>query len=274
MGNIKKYALLDTDFLFKTNLSQKDSGHVLADYVINLDDYEFICHEMILAELGRHKLRSNPLGWLKNKIANGKVLCFTDSAMIDILEKYYGKSASAVYFTMLQESCNAFELGFFEKYYAHLENLDYIQDKHVFLESLRECDAAIPSQNSMGEKKSYVLLQIFQQLYPNRVYIFCSDDGRARQNIISLNKEVKCLSVVALFQKLKELGYDKEEIQPYYDSLCSYYSAEGQNNFRVWAASDRPPKKVKIVFDQLLTDIYDGKMIRLRNGDLKYKTVM
>ena len=49
-----KKALLDTDFLFKTHLSQNSRKESLADVVMSFEGYEFFCHEKILDELKIH----------------------------------------------------------------------------------------------------------------------------------------------------------------------------------------------------------------------------
>lgn len=47
MGIEKKYALLDTDFLYKSHLARNEKNHTLTDFVIEFAEYEFFCHEMI-----------------------------------------------------------------------------------------------------------------------------------------------------------------------------------------------------------------------------------
>ena len=51
MGMDKKYALLDTDFLYKSHLARNAKNHTLTDFVIEFAEYEFFCHEMIKKEL-------------------------------------------------------------------------------------------------------------------------------------------------------------------------------------------------------------------------------
>ena len=45
---MKRYALLDTDFISKTHFVQDDDGNHLIDQVMKLPGYEFFCH-IILA---------------------------------------------------------------------------------------------------------------------------------------------------------------------------------------------------------------------------------
>ena len=56
----KKYALLDTDFLYKAHLARNTENHTLADFVMAFQDYEFFCHEMIKEELTRHEMIPDP----------------------------------------------------------------------------------------------------------------------------------------------------------------------------------------------------------------------
>ena len=51
MGVDKKYALLDTDFLYKSHIARNAANHTLTDFVMEFTDYEFFCHEMIKEEL-------------------------------------------------------------------------------------------------------------------------------------------------------------------------------------------------------------------------------
>ena len=41
----KKYALLDTDFLYKSHLARNANNHTLTDFVIEFSEYEFFCKD-------------------------------------------------------------------------------------------------------------------------------------------------------------------------------------------------------------------------------------
>lgn len=49
-----KLALLDTDFISKTHTVRIDDDNHLIDRVLEMPGYTFVCHEQIVAELGRH----------------------------------------------------------------------------------------------------------------------------------------------------------------------------------------------------------------------------
>ena len=54
MGKDKKYALLDTDFIYKSHLARNSDDHTLIEFVLEFSDYEFFCHDMVKEELKRH----------------------------------------------------------------------------------------------------------------------------------------------------------------------------------------------------------------------------
>lgn len=262
----KKYALLDTDFLYKVHLARNDENYTLAEIVLSFTEYDFFCHEMIKEELSRHNIVPDPNPWLADKIRLGRIKMYTDADILCELSKVYGEAATLTYLSLLQESCNTFDVGFYERYYGDLENIENVLDKNVFLAVLKECDDRIPHQNGVGEKKSLVLVQMMEILYSDQVYVFCSDDFKARQSIAGLSKPINCISILGIFHKLKELGYGKSEMQIYYDRLSAFLKT--QMEYKVWSMSGH--QRIKIAISQVYDDIYEGKFELLRNGDLHY----
>ena len=49
MAEQQKYAILDTDFVSKTNIIKTES-HVLADEVLAFPGYSFFCHQKMKGE--------------------------------------------------------------------------------------------------------------------------------------------------------------------------------------------------------------------------------
>lgn len=68
---MKRYALLDTDFISKTHSVQDDGGNHLIDRVMELPEYEFFCHAQIVTELNRYNA-DTPI-WLSEKIGAQKI---------------------------------------------------------------------------------------------------------------------------------------------------------------------------------------------------------
>ena len=73
---MKRYALLDTDFISKTYSVQDDGGNHLIDRVMELPEYEFFCHAQIVTELNRYNADA-PI-WLSEKIGAQKIKSYTD----------------------------------------------------------------------------------------------------------------------------------------------------------------------------------------------------
>lgn len=60
MEKAKKYALLDTDFIYKAHLARNSESNTLAELILNFEDYDFFCHEVIKEELTRHEIAPDP----------------------------------------------------------------------------------------------------------------------------------------------------------------------------------------------------------------------
>ena len=260
MGVDKKYALLDTDFLYKSHLARNAANHTLTDFVIEFSDYEFFCHQMVKEELTRHEVTPDPNPWLEDKIKTGRVKLYSDRDIVTELGKLYGTSATGMYLTLLQTSCDTFHAGFFEKYYGTMSNMDDLEDIETFLEELKKCDDNVPSQNGLGEKKTYVLIQMMEIMHSNQVYIFCSDDFRARQSIASLT------APIGVFYTLMKKGHEKSEMQEYYNRLNVFLKS--QTSYRVWSESGH--QRIRVPIQQVFDELYDGRFQLLRNGDLQY----
>lgn len=85
----RKYALLDTDFLYKSHIARNANDHTLADFVIDFPDYEFFCHEMIKEELTRHQINPDPNPWLDEKIKSGRIKQYSDRDIVIELGKLF-----------------------------------------------------------------------------------------------------------------------------------------------------------------------------------------
>lgn len=262
----KKYALLDTDFLYKAHLARNTANHTLAEFVLDFNDYEFFCHEMIKEELTRHEINPDPNPWLEEKIKSGRIKLYSDRDILNELSNIYGAAATLTYISLLKISCDTFNAGFFDEYYGSLEYTENVTDIDYFLTALKACDEKIPHQNGLGEKKTYVLVQMMEILYNKQVYVFCSDDFKARQSIAGLTKPINCISILGVFYKLMKMGHDKAEMQEYYNRLSAFL--KNQTDYRVWSLSGH--QRIRVPIMQVLDDIYDGKFQLLRNGDLQY----
>ena len=264
----KKIALLDTDFIFKTHISQSTTDHLI-DQVLLLPGYDFYCHSQIATELGRHT--TDALQWLQNKIQTQQICCHTDEMILDELEKIYGNACCNWYAQFLKEACDAFGDDHFTNYYGALQDLDYASiSRAEFLAELNTADNNVGRQNSLGEIKTYVLLQMLNILNGEQIYMFCSDDQRARIGITQFDN-VRCISVLSAFLKLKnEIGLAKDLAEPYRNSWLAFCAAHKQTTFKVLVPNAKRTF-CKVPCAQVLDEIYDDKFVTLGDGFLKYK---
>lgn len=105
-------------------------------------------------------------------------------------------------------------------------------------------------------------------LYP--IYVFCSDDKNARNGATNF-EDVRCISLVSVFSRLKEeSNWTLADAEPYIESLIAFYQDHHQTTFRVMEASE-VRRLQRIPCRQVLQEIFDGKFIELKNGMLRYK---
>jgi len=102
---VKRYALLDTDFISKTHSVQDGGGNHLIDRVMELPEYEFFCHAQIVTELNRYNADA-PI-WLSEKIGAQKIKSYTDQEILESLSLVRGPLACATYTQMLKLACDA-----------------------------------------------------------------------------------------------------------------------------------------------------------------------
>lgn len=176
---MKRYALLDTDFISKTHSVQDGGGNHLIDRVMELPEYEFFCHAQIVTELNRYNADA-PI-WLSEKIGAQKIKSYTDQEILESLSLVRGPLACATYTQMLKLACDAFSRDYFSEHYRALEDADYVTiSNEDYLKELQLLDIEVGKKNNLGEIKSFVLLQVLSVVLGEQIYVFCSDDKNAR----------------------------------------------------------------------------------------------
>lgn len=266
----EKYALLDTDFISKTHLIRKDDQNRMIDRVIEMKGYRFYCHEQVQIELARHNIGNSP-EWLAAKISDGSVHCTTDEEILDELHAIYSDTAEAMYASMLKNGCEAYKKGYFEENFKRLQMIDYsAASKDSFLQELREdCDEMGEGKN-LGELKSYVLLQMLSTKLGEQIYVFCSDDKNARSGVVSLGG-ARCISVLSAFMRLNKDGnLSKKDAEPYIQAYLEERRKHNQTIFRVYDTS-KEMRMCKVPCEQVMEEMYTGKLEVLQNGNLRYK---
>lgn len=266
----EKYALLDTDFISKTHLIRKDDQNKMIDRIMEMQGYQFFCHEQIKTELKRNKNGNSP-EWLEAKIFDGSVHCISDEEILDELHSIYSGSAKAMYVSMLRNGCEAYKKGYFEENFIRLQSLDILSiSNESFLQELKkDCDEIGEGKN-LGELKSYVLLQMLSTKLGEQIYVFCSDDKNDRSGIVSLGS-VRCLSVLSAFMRLDKEGIlRREDAKPYIQAYLNECKKYNQNTFKVHDTS-KQMRMCEIPCEQVIEDMYAGKLELLQNGNLRYK---
>lgn len=266
----EKYALLDTDFISKTHIIQKDVKNHLIDRIMELPRYQFYCHSQIQTELNRHNV-SGSMEWLEEKISAGRIICYNDEDILNNLETIYGAAAALMYANLLQTACQAYKTGYFEDNFKELQQLDYKNiSKKDFLKKLNEDSDKISVSKNLGEIKTYVLLQMLLVMFGEQIYMFCSDDRNARSGIVSIGR-AKCISVLSAFLRLKkECDFQLEDAKEYIQSWLDFCSKCGQTTFKLQENS-KERRFCKVPCEQVMREIYEDKLEETRIGNLKYK---
>lgn len=154
-----------------------------------------------------------------------------------------------------------------ESFGTLLEKVEY---NRQHLKELERLDIEVGKKNNLGEIKSFVLLQVLSVMLGEQIYVFCSDDKNARNGATNF-EDVRCISLVSVFSRLKEeSNWTLADAEPYIESLIAFYQKHHQTTFRVMEASE-VRRLQRIPCRQVLQEIFDGKFIELKNGMLRYK---
>lgn len=264
-----KYALLDTDFISKMHLIRKDEQDRLIDKIISMPNYTFYCHKQISVELLRHNI-ARASEWFEAKVAEKTICMYDDRMILDELSGIYGNLAISVYAEMLKTACDVYKERYFEEKFLLISKIDCLRVSiEEFLRQLQvDCDAIGEGQN-LGELKSYVLLQVLNIKYGEQIYVFCSDDKNARNGVVSIGG-ARCISVLSSFVRLKkEIGFSREDAEPYIHSYMSRCLGKDQKTFKVQDTS-KEKRMCKIPCEQVFVEIFDGKIEEMKTGNLMY----
>ena len=209
MNEIKRCALLDTDFISKLYITKASDSDRLIYRILSIADFHFVCHKQTSIELARHNQWASK--WLDE---TSPVTVYTDRALIQLMANTFGAAAYGFYVNMLHRSCDIFSQAFFDTYYTSLEQYvtdawgNYDLDEFVAL--IDACDAVIGQDNNLGEIKLYTMAQVLERSGTEELYIFCSDDRKARY-ALSSQADMDCVSALASFYLAKK--YLKEAVQ-------------------------------------------------------------
>lgn len=264
---MNKCALLDTDFISKLYRTKKEDDNRLIDRVMELPGYQFACHEQICIELGRHNTSATV--WLQQKLTEGSIRKFSDGDLLALLQPLYGKNSIAMFLFYLSNACSLFDGSFYGNYYAELESKISLPETE-FSAALFQCDAGVGCDNNLGEIKTYVLQQVLQNIKNIQLYVFCSDDRKARAGL-SGTGGIPCISALSSFYVLRErLHLERSEAKRYFDSWMQLHQASHQTTFKIHK-NTKEMQLMSMEGYEIFDRIYDGKMTLLKNGNLKLR---
>lgn len=273
-----KYAILDTDFILKLYAAKNNKGEPLVEKIFLLQNYCFFCHEQIAIEVNRHKNSTENI-WLQQHISSGQITCLSD---IDLIKKIQEAGITSLalafnrYLDLLKQACSFMSSTYYGKYYSTLDSLDELSIDRIESE-IRKCDAAIGIQNNLGEIKDALLANCFIYIGEIQVYQFCSDDRKARSQIVSLMPDkVRCISVIGFFYILTNfLDVTAEESNQFIESFILYNKNASANNLRVKQINKNLTNERtvfnKVPLEQIFDDIKNKALIMTNDGFLMYK---
>ena len=268
MSEINRCALLDTDFISKLYITKASDSDRLIYRILSIADFHFVCHKQTSIELARHNQWASK--WLDE---TSPVTVYTDRALIQLMGSTFGAAAYGSYVNMLHRSCDIFAQAFFDTYYTPLEQYvtdawgNYDLDEFVAL--IDACDAVIGEDNNLGEIKLYTMAQILERSGTEELYIFCSDDRKARY-ALSGQADMDCVSALASFYLLKKyLDMKKEDAQVFFDSWMLFHKGTNQERFQVYNASGHQLEKLlgQDIFDML----YNDELYLMKDGFFRRK---
>ncbi len=264
----RKYAVLDTDFISKANTVRYEN-HILADEVLSFPDYCFYAHEKLLHEL-KGKGTEGTAGWLKDKSENGKIHIYSDRKILQELESCCPGNSIAYFLNFLRKGCSLITADFYSNHFYALDEFNGEEDSASFLSVLRSCESDIGNGQSYGEVKAFILAEALHFICDDDVCVFCSDDSGARRGFTAL-AHIPCISILGVFLKLKLIGRTIEEVRPFFSSYSHLCTTKNnpESLIKVWVYKSGSPKRVNVQMELLLEDIYAGKYVIRRDGDLQ-----
>lgn len=264
----KRCALLDTDFISKLYITEAGDSDRLIDRLLKIDSFRFVCHNQTYSELACHN--QVIAAWLKE---NHTIPLYTDRQLLQLVIKTFGAAAYGLFLQMLFQSCSLFSPKYFHSNYSELETYvtdhwgNYDLDHFISLLTLGDSRAGL--RHNLGEIKIYTMAQVLSRTGEETVYLFCSDDRKARY-ALSVQTGMECVSAFASFYLLKKyLHMTKTDAQPFLTSWLAYHKKYHQNYFPVYAASGHQLNRLS--GQELFELLYNEKLDLMKDGYFRLK---
>lgn len=259
-------ALLDTDFISKLYATKKNKTDRFIQRIVCIENFHFVCHYQTVQEINRYD--SLIANWVKE---NANIHVYTDYELLSLLIHTFGQTAYVQYSNILKISCDTFSARYYEERYSLLEEYQVKAwanwDIDEFLSILAKCDEKVGQDNNLGEIKLYITAQILEVLSVEKLYIFCSDDRKAR-SVMSNQNNIDCVSALASFYLAKKyLNMSKGEAQIFFDSWISLH--KNQKSFQIYSKSGY--QRERILGQEIFDMLYDDKLDLQKDGFFKRK---
>ncbi len=250
--------LLDTDAIIKLSEPVNEEPSLLEHFLSIKGEYYL--HEYIIDEVQWPEYVSSKLLMFINE---GKIIKVTDQDLMNMLTNSKVLPDKRTFLSILRDCCDLFGVDYYEEEYYQLESfLDDQYDDSKFLEEFNQINNRVIQRgaDNLGEIKTAFLAAIFYTLDIKEFTYFVSVDKRARNTmVLKYNNHfhsINTISVIACLYYLKHNGLSKSELLKYLKlSEHKIYDSSG--------------KLIKLSINKIIDEIYDNRIICLKNGMLK-----
>ena len=129
---------------------------------------------------------------------------------------------------------------------------------------IERCDTVIGEDNNLGEIKLYTTAQILNLLGESQLYVFCSDDRKARYSM-STSANVECVSALSAFYLAKKyLHMEKPEAKVYFDSWMAYHRLHNQERFQIYVKGGH--QRDKVLGEDIFEMLYNEQLCLMKDG--------
>jgi hypothetical protein len=201
-----KIACLDADVIIK--MSQGNIS--LLEKVVKIFDRCFL-HKCVYDEV---EWPEETIEILNRLIDENRISLVTDEDLFDRVKH------KELFTSSLQQACEIFAIDY-EEIYSNIENI--IEDRDMLLKEIKKADELV--EENLGETRTLQMIILFRDLEREDVNYFVSDDRRARRGIILrygstlTGQKLFGLSLISIFNILKEKGMSREEVIEYVEQF-------------------------------------------------------
>lgn len=183
---------------------------------------------------------------------------------------FMGASGMDWYKDFLKNSCDSMSARYYSQHYSSLDAFAVEDGIDSFLEVLRQIDMTVGAGESLGERKAMVLLQWLLLFHPDKVYVFCSDDRKARSGLYAVTS-IPAKSIMTLFWDMKRSGVSKAEAYRYFYPYERFMTQDVRVTGNIRVIDALSDNQIATPCRQIFDEIFENKFDSLLTGFLKYK---